>query len=107
MGKSADRWSVFLLLGAVLSAVLLCLPALRGQALALDEHVSYYCSGASSVLELWNRCSDAAVLPPLSHLFERAAVSLGGRSESAFRIPSLLAYVLAVPVVWWIGRFMG
>ncbi|OAI56566.1 hypothetical protein AYO47_08910 [Planctomyces sp. SCGC AG-212-M04] len=107
MVKSADRWGVLLLVGAVLSAALLCGPALRGQALALDEHVSYYCSGAPSVLELWNRCSDAAVLPPLSHLFERAAVSIGGRSESAFRAPSLLAYLLSVPVAWWIGRFLG
>jgi hypothetical protein len=107
MGKSADRWGATLLVAAVLSAVFLCVPALRGQALALDEHVSYYCSGAPSVGELWTRCSEAAVLPPVSHLFERAALAIGGRSESAFRLPSLIAYLLAVPAVWWVGRFLG
>jgi 4-amino-4-deoxy-L-arabinose transferase-like glycosyltransferase len=107
MGKSADRWGATLLVAAVLSALCLCVPALRGQALALDEHVSYYCSGAPSLGELWRRCSDAAVLPPLSHLFERVALAIGGRSESVFRLSSMIAYVLSVPVVWWVGRFLG
>ncbi|QDT52195.1 hypothetical protein Pan44_02040 [Caulifigura coniformis] len=107
MGTSDDRWGFGLLVVAILSALALCAPALRGQALALDEHVSYYCSGAPTVSELWNRCEEVAVLPPLSHLLERLALAMGGHSETVFRVPSLAAYVLAVPAGFWLGRIVA
>jgi len=107
MGKSDDRWGFGLLVVAFLSSLALCAPALRGQSLALDEHVSYYCSGAPTLVELWKRCDEVAVLPPLSHLLERGALALGGHSETVFRLPSLIAYVLAVPAGFWLGRIAG
>ncbi len=107
MGNSSDRWGNFLWLAAVASAVGLALPALRGQPLCLDEHVSYYSAGAPSMGELWMRTEQIAVLPPLSHLLERAALALGGRSESAFRLPSLMAFVLAVGAAGWLGRVVA
>jgi len=107
MGNSANRWGIALLITAMISAAGLCVPALKGQALALDEHVSYFCSGAPGVWELWKRCDEVAVLPPLSHLIERGTLAVGGHSESVFRLPSLLAYVLAVPAAWWAARPWG
>lgn len=107
MGNSLDRWGFALLIVAIGSALALCMPALRGQALALDEQVSFFSSGAPTLAELWLRCEQVAVLPPVSHFLERAALAAGGRSETVFRIPSLAAYVIAVFLSWWMGRIAG
>src|SRR5262245_12324758 len=104
---SSERWGLTLFAIAILSSLGLCLPGMRGQPLTLDEHVSYFSAGAPSLGELWARTVEDTVLPPLTHLIERAALGLGGKSETVFRAPSLMAYVVAILIAFGLGRCAG
>ncbi|MBX3442987.1 MAG: glycosyltransferase family 39 protein [Planctomyces sp.] len=104
MPPASDRLSTALLIVAVLSAVGLSLPALQGQPLALDEHVSYFAAAAPDGIELARRSLEVMATPPLSHVLERFSLSLFGHSETALRLPSLAAYVAGVGLTFLFAR---
>jgi uncharacterized membrane protein len=104
---STDRLAAALYAAAVISAVSLAIPALNGNPLALDEHVSYFASGASSLTELTSRSLDVMATPPLSHVLERFSLAMLGHSETALRLPSLLCYMLTMGVAFAMGRRVG
>jgi fermentation-respiration switch protein FrsA (DUF1100 family) len=107
MTSASDRFWLALAGAAVLSAAVLSSSALHGQPLAMDEHVSYYASGAPTVGELNRRSLDVMATPPLSHLIERASLSLLGVSETSLRLPSILGYGAAIVVALFLGRTIG
>jgi hypothetical protein len=107
MSPLPDRLSKGLLAAALFSGLALCVPALRGQPLALDEHVSYFAAGAPTVAELCRRSLDVMATPPLPHLLERTSLALFGHSETALRLPSLAAYLVAILIAFLVGRRMS
>lgn len=104
MSSPPDRLSNGLLAAAIISGIILCIPALHDHPLALDEHVSYFAAGAPTTAELCRRSLDVMATPPLSHLIERSSLSVFGHSERVLRLPSLVAYVASILVVFFAGR---
>jgi hypothetical protein len=107
MTTVADRWGRGLFFAAIVSALAVCIPAVQGQPLAMDEHGSHFVSAAPTVAELWTRTSEDTAVPALSHLLERAALAINNHSENTFRMPSLLAFLTAVLVSFWLGKEVG
>src|SRR5438128_1137500 len=103
----ASRSSTSVAVGLVLLAgAFLRLHGLGGHALWTDELVSFWAVSAGSTAELLKRSSTCMATPPLSFLGQRLAVSMLGASEWAMRLPSALAGIATLAVVFAAGRRM-
>ncbi len=92
-----------LLAACVSSAVLLGLTGLAGP-LVLDECVTYWVVDSEVPATVWERSLGYAATPPLSSWVDQACISLGGKREWSFRLPSLMFAFAAVIVVYMVGR---
>lgn len=94
---------VLLLAVALISASSLTFPAWIESPLLLDEHVSYWVAGQENPGSLWERSLDYAATPPLSSVMQRMAVTCGGRSSRALRLPSAICFLAAIVGVFLTG----
>ncbi|MBX3440425.1 MAG: glycosyltransferase family 39 protein [Planctomycetaceae bacterium] len=98
MFRSADN---VLVVCAVGIAATLMGPGIRGGPLELDEHAAYWLCAADSGLSIWERTVRYAAAPPLTSWVQATSLAILGKSELALRLPSMLAYVVAVGVLGW------
>jgi len=91
---------------AVLTAVALRFRGLGRTSLWSDELVSWWAASGENLGEVISRCVSCMATPPLSFLVEHVSVRLAGTSEWALRLPSALAGVAAVVVIFAVGRRM-
>jgi len=94
------------LAAAVLVAAALRFRGLGRTSLWSDELVSWWAASGEGVGEVISRCVSCMATPPLSFLVEHVALRLAGASEWALRLPSALAGVAAVVVIFAAGRRM-
>ncbi|MCA9057206.1 MAG: glycosyltransferase family 39 protein [Planctomycetaceae bacterium] len=94
---STTLWSRILMILALGSAVVFCWPVCVSDIpLQLDEHVSWWIVDDASPGTLTERSLNVAATPPLGSWPQQWSVALLGKSELALRLPSLIAFVLAV-----------
>lgn len=106
-GVMADRRVASIAFAVVLVAgAILRLRGLGAHGLWTDELVSFWAASAESVADLAHRVSECMATPPLSFVAERASLTVLGRSEWSLRLPSVLAGILAIAVVFLAGRRM-
>ena len=91
---------------ALLAGAVLRLRTLGEAGLWTDELVSWWAASSDSVGELLTRCADCMAIPPASLLLQHASVGAFGKSEWALRLPSALAGIAAILVVFLAGRRM-
>ena len=94
-------------LSVVLLAAVLGLPALQGLPLTLDEHVSFHASSAATPADVLRISLNQLATPPLPSLLEWISLRLLGVSETALRLPSLLAWLVAVWAMFRLGVTLG
>lgn len=68
----------------------------------LDELITYWVSSGTGWTSIITR-SHCAFYSPLFGLIERAMLALFGRSELALRMPSVLAGIVSIPLVYRLG----
>ena len=93
-----------LLLVALLTASVLVLPGLASRPLEIDEHVSYWISGAENPGTIGERSLNYAATPPFSSFVQRGFLALGGKSTFWFRLPSVLGFLSAVVFTFLFAR---
>ena len=72
--------------------------------LSHDELFSYYIAEANSLSELVRLTHTVDLHPPLSYLLIRASFAVFGRSIWACRLPSVLCFLAATGLVFWLAR---
>jgi 4-amino-4-deoxy-L-arabinose transferase-like glycosyltransferase len=93
---------------ALLAGAILRLRGLGTPSLWTDELVSWWAVSGDSLGEVITRCATCTATPPLSFLLEHLSVSAFGASEWALRLPSALAGIAAVGLVFAAGwRMFG
>lgn len=97
---------IALLVLATIGGLVGSLPAWQIDALALDEHASYWIAAGNSPGTLLERSLGYSATPPLTFLLERLALDLLGKHAWALRLPSLLGMWLAPVFVFLAGRRM-
>ncbi|WP_397568548.1 glycosyltransferase family 39 protein [Schlesneria sp. T3-172] len=108
MPKPAEsRWGILLLAVAVLSAIALMIPFLSAGPLTLDEHCSYWLIESDVPSTILERSLTEAAIPPLSAWFQWCLIQIGGRNELMLRLGSAIPYVLAIPVMFRLGKDLG
>jgi len=88
---------------ACLSAILLMWPMFAAGPLVLDEHGSYWIVDSDLPGSSWTRSLDYAAIPPLSGWMQGLFLTVFGKSELVFRLPSAVCYLLAVIVIYRVG----
>jgi hypothetical protein len=88
---------------ALLSGIGLMWPLWTGGPLVLDEHCSYWIVDAETPGTIYSRSLSHAATPPLSSWLQWLSLSLLGKSEVAFRLPSALCYLGAIGVTFLVG----
>lgn len=89
---------------AVVSWCGLMAPLLTAGPLVLDEHCSYWTIEAGIPGTSWGRSLDYAAMPPLSCWIQQLFLTVLGKSELVFRLPSALAFLGAIIAVYGLGR---
>jgi hypothetical protein len=102
--QQSGRWGPWLLATALLSAVGLMTPVWSAGPLALDEHVSYWIIDAEQPGNVWSRTLNFAATPPLSSWVQQACIAIGGKTEAMLRLPSVLGYLAAVVLIYFVGQ---
>ncbi len=88
---------------AFLSSLLLMWPLVFAGPLVLDEHGSYWIVDSDLPGSSWTRSLDYAAIPPLSGWLQSLCLSVFGKSEFIFRLPSALCYLAAVVAIYRLG----
>ena len=86
---------------------MLMVPFLTAGPLTLDEHGSYWLLESDTPSTTLKRSLGYAAIPPLSAWVQLVFVNVGGRTELMLRLPSAIAFVLSIVVVWQLGRELG
>jgi uncharacterized membrane protein len=102
-GRTISKYSVALL-EIVLAGLLLRVYDLGVQSLVSDETYSVFLSKMS--LSQMVQVTGADVHPPLYYFILHYWIALFGTSEVAVRVPSVLFGVLAIPVIYVLGRLL-
>lgn len=79
------------------------LPVRFAGPLVLDEHCSYWIVDGPAGGTISNRSLGYAATPPLSSWVQSLSLSLLGKSEFTFRLPSVLAYLAAIGATFLLG----
>ncbi len=107
MADPDNRRGRILRLAAVVSSLLLMVPLWSAGPLALDEHGSYWIIDSDLPGSSLQRSLNYAAIPPLSGWMQQISLTILGKSEFAFRIPSAFCAVMAVLVIFEVGRIAG
>src|SRR4051794_23312913 len=91
------------LTGIVLLAALLRIPGLGSRSLWLDEGAEYF-TVRGSLGHLIDRMIHTESTPPLSFVYEWAAIRVTGTSEFGLRLPFALLGIALVPVMYLAAR---
>jgi len=91
------------ILAAISIGVLLRTSTLNHHSLWLDEAFSVIAASTHSASAIWSPGVDA-IHPPLYYLVLHAFLSLFGVSEIAARLPSALASIANIGLIWWLGQ---
>ena len=106
--ECADRtqWKIarWILLAAFISGLLLMIPAMFAGPLVLDENGTFWILGHENPLTIWQRSLNYENVPPLSPWLRGLCFYALGESEFAFRLPSIVWYLLAILASWLLGR---
>jgi hypothetical protein len=106
--RGSERGPLVLLVLALLGGGVLRLRGLGAAGLWSDELVSWWAVSSASVRELVSRCTECMAIPPGSLLLQHASVGAFGKNEWALRLPSALAGIAAILLVFLAGRrFFG
>ncbi len=105
-GARFPAWSLGVLIASVLAASFLRLKSLGAASLWSDELVSWWAVSAESLGDVISRSTSCMATPSLSFLVEYLSVGLGGASEWSLRLPSALAGIATVVVIFFAGRRM-
>ena len=97
------RWAWVVAGLATLLAAFLRLRGLGDPGLWTDELVSWWAIAGTGPVEVIRRASGCMATPALSFLLQDASVALLGRSEWALRLPSALAGIATIPLVFLAG----
>jgi hypothetical protein len=97
----AGRWLLAL---ALVCGVIHCRPLFSGLPLAIDEHASYWTIQSDGGPSVWERCQKYLATPPLGHWIQQGTLAVLGPSEWALRLPSAVAMLASILVVYRIGR---
>lgn len=89
---------------AVAIGALLRLRGLGAAGLWTDELVSWWAASSRSIGDLLSRCSECMATPPGAFVLQHVSVAAFGKSEWALRLPSALAGVAAIVVLFLAGR---
>jgi hypothetical protein len=100
----SDRAHLLVLAAALLSGLLLMIPALRPVPLAMDEYGTYWIMSDENPLTLMERSLKYENIPPLSPIIRRVFFSVFGQTEFAFRLPFVVWYLLTIGGVYLLGR---
>ena len=100
-GRGRRRWLLILLLFV---AAWLRFSELDRQSLWLDELITHHVSDHPTAADVVRETRARSVHPPLFYLIEWAVIRQAGDSETAMRMPSAVAGVLSVWVVYLLGR---
>ncbi len=100
----SDRAYLLVLAAALLSGLLLMIPALRPVPLAMDEYGTYWIISDANPLTLMERSLQYENIPPLSPLIRQWMFAVLGESEFTFRLPSVIWYLLTIMTVYVLGR---
>ncbi len=89
---------------ASISWCFLMSPLLTAGPLALDEHGSYWIIDSDLPGTSLQRSLDYAAIPPLSSWMQQAFLTVFGKSEFIFRLPSALCALAAMGVCYQAGK---
>lgn len=102
--SNENRVALAPLLVALVTGCALVFPGLATSPLGIDEHVSYWIAGAENPGTLWQRSLNYSATPPLSSVVQREFLTLGGKSEIVFRLPSVIGFLAAVVFTFLFAR---
>ena len=105
--RASDRDGMVLTLLALVSAVFLCGPMFSDVPLALDEHVSYWALDSEQPSTISARSLEQMATPPLASWTQAVSLRVLGKSETALRLPSTIAFWVAIIVIAGCGRSSG
>jgi 4-amino-4-deoxy-L-arabinose transferase-like glycosyltransferase len=103
-GWADRRWDVLALVAVVVGALLRARHFFTGQSLWLDEAMLALNILSRSCRELFGALAFDQAAPPLYLCASRAVALPFGGSELGLRLPSLAAGLLALVLVWRVGR---
>jgi len=108
VGFGAAPWAWAGLAIALAAGAWLRLRGLGEPGLWTDELVSWWAASAPSLGEVLSRASGCMATPPLSFVAEHVSIGMFGGSEWAMRLPSALAGLAAIVLVFVAGwRMFG
>lgn len=90
-------------LGLVALGVVIRMTTLSYHSLWLDEAFSVLSVQAHAAAEIWSPGIDP-IHPPLFYLILQRSLALVGVSEFGARLPSALASVANIGLIWWLGQ---
>ncbi len=91
----------------MISSCGLMIPFLWGGPLSLDEHGSYWVISSDLPGTVLQRSLNYTAVPPLSSWLQQISIACLGKSEFSFRLPSALAAIAAVFVIYFCGKLMS
>ena len=75
-----------------------------GPSLWLDEFATHWATSGTGLVDLWNRSVNYSAIPPLYFLVVKLSLSLFGKSEFALRLPSVLAGIMSIFLIYILGK---
>lgn len=99
------RWAIGLLL--ILLGILLHLAPLGQDSLWLDEAFSVQAATNNDAATLWSQKVDTRHPPLYYILLRQTLITLGSESEAAARLPSALASLLNLALLYWLARLLS
>jgi 4-amino-4-deoxy-L-arabinose transferase-like glycosyltransferase len=101
-------WSLVALGVAVVVGAVLRFRGLGAPSLWTDELVSWWAASAATTGQVLSRVTGCMATPPLSSLAQHVTLGMFGESEWALRLPSAVAGVLTIPLIFLAGwRMFG
>lgn len=97
------RFDLVLLFAALVLAGVLHWPNFTSDALAIDEHVSFWIADGSSPAILPTRAIQYSATPGLSFVLQHWSLELFRRREWALRLPAALCFLGAIMATWRAG----